>query len=116
MASEKRMSLQEFEKKLSTEEQCRIYLQKRRWPDGFVRPKCRARHAVTLSNGLFQCSKCRHQTSVKAGTVLYRSPLPLTKWFLGIYFVSQDKRGISAVELQTHLGVQDGVVCAVAHS
>ena len=105
MASEKRMSLQEFEKKFSTEEQCRAYLQKKRWPNGFVCPKCGARHAVALSNGLFQCSKCRHQTSVTAGTVLHRSHLPLTKWFLAIYFVSQDKRGISAVELQARLGV-----------
>ena len=105
MASEKRMSLQEFEKKFSTEEQCRAYLQKKRWPNGCVCPKCGARHAVALSNGLFQCSKCRHQTSVTAGTVLHRSHLPLTKWFLAIYFVSQDKRGISAVELQARLGV-----------
>lgn len=36
---------------------------------------------------------------------MHRSHLPLTKWFLAIYFVSQDKRGISAVELQARLGV-----------
>lgn len=105
MASEKRMSLQEFEKKLSTEERCQDYLQKKRWPDGFVCPKYGDHHAVMLSNGLFQCNKCRYQTSVTAGTVLHRSHLLLTKWFLVIYFVSQDKRGISAVELQTRLGV-----------
>ena len=36
---------------------------------------------------------------------MHRSHLPFTKWLLAIYFVSQDKRGISAVELQARLGV-----------
>lgn len=105
MALEKRMSLQEFEKRFATEEQCRAYLKKQRWPNGFVCPKCGANHAIEMSNGLFQCSKCHHQTSVTAGTVMHRSHLPLAKWFAAIYFVSQDKRGISAVELQARLGV-----------
>ena len=36
---------------------------------------------------------------------MHRTHLPLTKWFKALYFVSQDERGISAVELQARLGV-----------
>lgn len=105
MASVKRMSLQEFQERFGTEEKCRTYLEKQRWPEGYICPKCGARKCFHLSNGLLQCSVCRHQTSVTAGTVMHRTHLPLTKWFEALYFVSQDKRGISAVELQARLGV-----------
>lgn len=75
-----------------------------RWPEGFVCPKCGCRHVCLLSNGRYQCAGCHHQVSVTAGTVLHRTHMPLTQWFLAFYFVSQDKRGISAVALTSMLG------------
>ena len=91
-------------KEFGTEEKCRECLAKLRWPEGFVCPKCCCRHAHVLSNGRYQCTECRHQFSVTAGTVLHRSHMPLTQWFLAFYFVSQDKRGVSAVALMSMLG------------
>lgn len=105
MPRAKRMSLGTFMKQFSTEEACREYLEQKRWPEGFVCPKCGHRHGWRLSNGRYQCGSCRRQTSVTAGTILHRSHVPLTKWFLAFYFVSQDKRGISAVQLCFMLGV-----------
>jgi len=104
MAKSKRYPLGSFMKEFSNEAKCREYLAKLRWPDGFVCPKCGCRHAHVLSNGRYQCAGCRHQTSVTAGTVLHRTHMPLTQWFLAFYFVSQDKRGISAVALMSMLG------------
>lgn len=40
-----------------------------------------------------------------AGTVMHRSHVPLTKWFLAFYLVMNDKRGVSAVELRKNIGV-----------
>ena len=46
---------------------------------------------------LFQCHTCRRQTSLTAGTLIGSTKLPLTKWFLAIYLVSQGKTwGLSA--------------------
>ena len=36
--------------------------------------------------------------------MLHKTHMPLTQWFLAFYFVSQDKRGISAVQLVAMLG------------
>lgn len=36
--------------------------------------------------------------------MLHKTHMPLTQWFLAFYFVSQDKRGISAVQLAAMLG------------
>lgn len=99
------MSLYELQKRFATEEQCRDYLEQKRWPKGFQCPKCGGNKHYRLSNGMIQCGTCRYQTSVTAGTVMHRSHLPLTKWFLAMYFMSQDKRGISAVRLSQVIGV-----------
>lgn len=105
MAKVKWMPLGTFMKQFATEKQCREYLASVRWKSGFVCPKCGGHHAYVLTNGLYQCAECHHQTSVMAGTLLHKSHVPLTKWFLAFYFVCQDKRGISAVQLSFRIGV-----------
>ena len=105
MSKKQRMPLNEFLKQFGTEAECRDYLAAQRWPDGFVCPKCGHKHGCRLSNGLYQCTHCHHQTSVTAGTVLHHSHVSLSKWFLSFYLVSQDKRGISAVQLASQIGV-----------
>jgi len=99
------MSLSEFLRWFGTDENCRDYLAAQRWPEDFVCPKCGHKHGCRLSNGLYQCTHCHRQTSVTAGTVLHHSHVSLSKWFLAFYFVSQDKRGISAVQLSGQIGV-----------
>lgn len=104
MAKSKRYPLGTFMKEFSNEAKCREYLANLRWPSGFVCPKCGCRHACLLSNGRYQCAGCRRQSSVTSGTVLHKTHMPLTQWFLAFYFVSQDKRGISAAALMSMLG------------
>lgn len=105
MPKAKRMSLVTVQQQYGTESQCREYLFQKRWPGRFRCPKCGETQHCRLSNGAIQCARCHHQTTVTAGTVMHRSHVPLTKWFLAMYFVSQDKRGISAVQLQSMVSV-----------
>lgn len=105
MAKKKGLPLGEFLKLFSSERQCREFLESMRWRTGFVCPKCGCQHSYRLSNGLRQCAQCRRQTSVTAGTVLHRSHVRLTTWFLAFYLVCCDKRGISAVQLAAQAGV-----------
>lgn len=105
MSKKKKLTLREFQDRFWTEEHCRNYLAAKRWPEGFVCPKCGHKHGCLLSNGKYQCTHCHRQTSVTAGTVMHHSHIRLTKWFLAIYFVAQDKRGISATRLADLIGV-----------
>lgn len=105
MSKKNRYGLMAFMKTYGDEVACLEYLKKKRWPTGFVCPKCGARHGYELANGHIRCADCRYEASVTAGTVMHRSHLPLTKWFLALYLVSQDKRGISAVQLSNQLDV-----------
>ena len=105
MSKAKGMSLVEFQKYFGEEKQCREYLFEKRWPDGFVCPQCGSKKYCRLTNGAIQCGDCHHQTTVTAGTIMHRTHAPLTKWFLAMYFVSQDKRGISALQLKSTIRV-----------
>lgn len=106
MAKKKGMPLGTFMKLFSTKAECEEYLTTLRWGNGYVCPKCGCHHGYRLSNGRYQCAECRHQTSVTAGTVLHKTHMPLTQWFLAFYFVSQDRRGISAVQLASMLSTK----------
>jgi Zn ribbon nucleic-acid-binding protein/transposase-like protein len=98
-------TLLEFEKRFSTEDQCREYLAKIRWPDGFVCPACQGKDAFRLkSRELFECS-CGHQTSVTSGTIFHSTHKPLTLWFRAMFHVLASKSGMSAVTLMRLLGV-----------
>ena len=103
---QKGMSLPEFLSRYGTEAQCFDALFEWRWPNGFVCPNCHHnKYSLLKTRKLFQCNRCHQQTSIKAGTIFDKTRLPLTTWFLGIYFVTQDKKGISALELKRSLGV-----------
>jgi transposase-like protein len=96
----------EFQKRYSEEEKCREHMFQVRWPNGFVCPKCGHNEYFDIkSRHLFQCKSCNHQASVTAGTIMDKSKTPLTKWFLAIYLMTEDKRGISALALKKKLGI-----------
>ena len=94
----------DISERFSSERACQEYLAGQRWKEGYVCPKCGWRHSYRLKNGRYQCAQCRHQVSVTAGTVLHKTHMPLTQWFLAFYLVCQDKWGISAVQLSAQLG------------
>ena len=102
------MSLPEFLQSFGTESACCEAVLRARWPDGFVCARCGGRaHCILFSLGrpLFQCHACHRQTSLTAGTLFGSTKLPLTKWFLAIYLLSQAKTGLSALQLKRQIGV-----------
>ena len=97
--------LLEFEAMLSTEEQCRAYLERQKWPDGFRCPRCGGDKSwYVASRRLRVCSGCQHHCSLTAGTALQGTRKPLRAWFWAMYLLTSSKGGLSAKELQHHLG------------
>ena len=97
-------SVGEFEKQFSTEEQCREYLARLRWPDGFKCPKCGDSRGWRVK-ALMECQGCGRQTSVIAGTIFQSTRTPLVSWFRAMWYVTSQKNGASALGLQRVLGL-----------
>ena len=110
------LSDEAFREAFGTEEQCRAALVRLRWPDGFLCPSCGHRgHCVLAGRGLYQCNRCKKQTSPTAGTIFHATKLPLTLWFAAIHLIVTAKNGISSVELGRRLGVKQPTAWAVKH-
>ena len=99
-------NLREFEARFSSEEACREYLFRLRWPDGFRCPRCGQGRSWPLRGGLRQCAGCAHQTSVTAGTVFQDTRTSLQLWFRVMWWVTIQKNGASALGLQRVLGLR----------
>jgi len=97
--------LLEFEKLFDTEEGCREYLFKLRWPDGFQCPRCGHKKVWFKNNGLYGCACCNFQASVTAGPIFQDTKKPLFLWFRAIWYVTSQKYGANALGLQRVLGL-----------
>ncbi len=98
-------NIMEYEKQFSSEEECRKYLFHLRWPDGYKCPKCSCNKAWETSRYLYHCSKCGYESSVTAGTIFQDTKKPLCLWFKAMWYITNQKHGISALGLQRALGI-----------
>ena len=116
MQFQKGLSEPAFEQQYGTEEQCRATVISSRWPHGFECPVCGGRqYCVVTTRDLYQCAKCRRQTSPIAGTIFASTHLPLQLWFRAIYHLTQTKQGISSIELGRRLGVTQTTAWKIKH-
>jgi len=100
------MDLLTLEKRFSTQRKCEVFLKQSRWPSGIQCPKCGANHPYWIaSRKVWECSACAYQFSVTTGTIFHRSRTPLRKWFFAIWFMSTEKKGIAAKQLERTLDV-----------
>lgn len=88
-----------------TEESCLEYLSMVRWPDGYVCMRCNSRNSWKMSSGLYRCQDCRYAGSVISGTLFQDTRKPLFLWFQAIWYVVNQKNGVSALGLQKALGL-----------
>lgn len=112
------LSLPTFLQRYGTEAACRLAVRQARWRDGFVCPRCaQTSHSTFERDGweYWQCSACRHQTSLLSGTMFAHSLLPLTTWFLALYVLTHTKTNVSGLELSRHLGVHPRTAWRMKH-
>lgn len=101
-------SILEFQKHFDTDDKCRLHLEEQRWGKTPACPFCASVNVTRIKAGKrFQCNEreCRKQFSVLVGTVAENTKIPLTKWFLAMYILSNHSKGISSLQLASWLGV-----------
>src|SRR5438445_2383090 len=120
------MKLIDVHKQFRTDEDCLDYIEKMRWPNGElgcvhcgevgrVSKITREKKGKNKRERIYQCLACEKQFSATSGTIFNDSHLPLTKWYLAIAMICEAKKGLSACQLQRHLGVNYRTAWYLAH-
>ncbi|MDH1313317.1 IS1595-like element ISSod11 family transposase [Shewanella xiamenensis] len=88
------------------EQSCTSYLYALRWPNGFICPSCSSHQSpYQLSNGKLKCHACRFQCSVTSSTLFDKTRTPMKSWFAAVWFITNQKNGVSALGVQRLLGL-----------
>lgn len=78
------------------------------WPDGTrLCPRCNSSntHECCHAKMPYRCRDCRKYFSVKTGTVMADSPIPLLKWVYTIYLDTTSLKGVASMKLHRDLGI-----------
>ena len=83
----------------------RAYLEARRWPNGICCPACGETGRITArKGGFYRCNRCKTDFTVRTGTVLQRSHVPLHKWLRAIHVLATS-RNVTSIGLAKAIGV-----------
>src|SRR5437867_5645742 len=102
-------SLAQIKRQFATDDACKAYLTKKRWPDDKVAcPRCGETKRVyalhtrpfhwVCKNPSDECPGI-YRFSVLTGTVFENTNVPLRTWFEVLYLMTQSKKGISALQV-----------------
>ncbi len=89
------------------------FLESQRWGETPCCPRCgdtsvrqmKARDGSRNTRFLWRCGGCKQQFSVRVGTIMEDSPIPLRHWCLAFYRAAASKKGVSALQIQRETGL-----------
>ena len=116
----KGITLLDAVKKFDTEEKAEAWFVSQRWPVGIACPFCGALNVATVASRKpqpFRCREkaCRKSFSVKTGTLLHSSNLPLSQWAMAFFLYATNLKGVSSMKLHRDLGIAQSSAWYMAH-
>jgi transposase-like protein len=112
------LTLMEAVARFDTEEKAEAWFIAQRWPHGVTCPACASDNIATVASRKpqpYRCRTCRKCFSVKTGTLLHSSNLPLRKWAIAFYLYSTNLKGVSSMKLHRDLGISQKAAWYMAH-
>jgi len=67
--------------------------------------KMKAKDGSRNARFLWRCRGCKQQFTVRVGTIMEDSPIPLRHWCLAFYRACASKKGVSALQIQRETGL-----------
>lgn len=117
----KGITLIEAVNKFGNDEAAEQWFVERRWPDGICCVACDSDRIVTRKPNarrktpVYHCNDCKKDFTVKTGTIMHDSRLPLHKWALAFYLFSTNLKGVSSMKLHRDLGITQKSAWYLAH-
>ncbi|MGO9198024.1 MAG: IS1595 family transposase [Acidimicrobiales bacterium] len=126
------ITVTELAKKVQSEADAYIFMERLRWPDKPVCPHCgseadhyfltpknqisrKTRTGAMSQRRVWKCRDCREQFSVTTGTVMHGSKASLRIWLFVIFEMAANKNGIAACEIQRKYGVANRTAWFMCH-
>ena len=113
------ISLIELGEMLPDEQAARSWFETQRWPSGKpVCPGCNSEDTAPIPREKpmpYRCRSCKVFFSVRTGTALERSKVPLKKWAFAIYLSVTSIKGTSSMKLHRDLDVTQKTAWFMAH-
>lgn len=103
-----RYTIDTLHQQFPDDDACLDYMFQRQYGNLSACPKCGVvdpRYYRARNRKCYACNDCGYQLSPLANTIFHKSDTPLTKWFYAIYLFGVGKNGVSAKEIERHLGV-----------
>ena len=101
------ISLFEVMEQIPNEAAAVKFFESKRWPDREACPRC---GSVVVNRAHWHrsqshwCADCRRYFSVKTGTIMAQSQLPLRKWAMAIHLIHTARKGVSSIQLSKQIG------------
>jgi transposase-like protein len=102
------VSIYQLFQRFPDEEAARLYFERNRWAGEVTCPHCGSLSVAGIKNLKpmpYRCRDCRQHFSVRTGTVLAESRLPLQKWLMAIYMMTTARKGIPSTQMARELGI-----------
>ena len=113
----KGISLIELFQKFPDDTTAERWFEEVRWPSEIACPKCGCYGMISRNEQSmpYWCGDCRKRFSVRTGTVLECSNIPLQKWVIAIYLHLSSLKGVSSMKLHRDLHVTQKTAWFMAH-
>ena len=105
----------------SDDAKCVKFLEQSRFPESDGKPfcpKCGSFNACYLkTRPSYRCREkgCKSTFSLKTGSIMENSPLPIMKWVPAIWFMINHKNGCSSYEISRALGITQKAAWHLGH-
>ena len=113
------LSLVDAVKMFSDEAATERWFVETRWPNGIACPFCGSlddvRERPNRRPQPYRCRACRKDFSVKTGSIMHGSKLPLSTWAIATYLLTTNLKGVSSMKLHRDLGITQKSAWHLAH-
>jgi transposase-like protein len=106
--------LKPFYYKFPTQAECIAYLEKIRWDNTPVCPKCRStKYSPVKDKNAYHCNFCNRPFTVTTKTIFHKSKVDLQKWFYAISVMMKPEENITARDLAKKIEVTKDTAWAI---
>ena len=113
------IGLTRFYRQMPNEEAAIAFVEERVWGDEPFCPRCcRTETVYRVASGQpmsHRCRACKRYFSVRTGTVMEDTNLPIQTWLLAIHLMHTDRHGISSIQLGNMLDITQKTAWFLEH-